>query len=228
MRLGSPVTRAFVVPFFVFMALLGLVEIIDTIFKGWGNMFVASPRYWIYPLQTVLCGGLIVWYWRFYEIRAPSYPLFTTFVALVVLFIWISPQEVFGAAPRFDGFDPAVFERGTALYWTSMALRFIRLVVVVPIIEEVFWRGFLLRFMIHEEFTKVRFGAFTWASFAGVTVCFGLAHAGPDFWVALITGALYNLLAYRTRSLSSCILAHSITNLLLGLYILRTGQWGFW
>jgi CAAX prenyl protease-like protein len=210
------------------MALLGLVEIINAIFKGWGNIFVASPRYWIYPLQTVICGGLLVRYWRFYQLGPPARPLFTTLVGLVVLLIWISPQEVFSSTPRLEGFNPAVFEKNPTLFWASLSLRFIRLVVVVPIIEEIFWRGFLLRFLIHEDFAKVRFGAFTWASFAGVTVCFGLAHAGPDFWVALITGALYNVVAYRTRSLSSCIVAHSITNLLLGLYILKTGQWGFW
>ncbi len=53
-------------------------------------------------------------------------------------------------------------------------------------------------------------------------------HSRPDWPAALVTGALLNLVAYRTRSLGACVLAHAVANLLLGLYVLRTGQWGFW
>ena len=57
---------------------------------------------------------------------------------------------------------------------------------------------------------------------------FGLAHCGPDFVPALACGALFNWIAIRTRSLSACVLAHAVTNLLLGFYIMTTRQWGFW
>jgi membrane protease YdiL (CAAX protease family) len=55
-----------------------------------------------------------------------------------------------------------------------------------------------------------------------------LSHSQADWAAAVITGALYNLVAYRTKSLSSCILTHAGTNLLLGLWIMQTRQWGFW
>ena len=55
-----------------------------------------------------------------------------------------------------------------------------------------------------------------------------LEHAPADWPAALLTGALFNLVALRTRSLSACVITHAVTNLLLGLYILRTGQLGFW
>ena len=55
-----------------------------------------------------------------------------------------------------------------------------------------------------------------------------LEHQPADYPAALLTGALFNWIAIRTRSLSSCILAHAITNLLLGFYIMATRQWGFW
>ena len=54
------------------------------------------------------------------------------------------------------------------------------------------------------------------------------AASSADWPAAALTGALYNFVAYRTRSLSACVLAHALTNALLGLWILRTGQWGFW
>jgi CAAX prenyl protease-like protein len=153
--------------------------------------------------------------------------VFTLALAVSVFALWISPQAFFHAAPRTEGFDPAFFGDGWP-YFTNVTARWVRLVVVVPLLEEIFWRGFLLRFLVREPFEEVPFGTFTWSSCAWVTFFFAAAHWGPDFWSALPTGMLYNLVAYRTRSLGSCVLAHAATNLLLGIYIVTTGQWGFW
>jgi len=49
-----------------------------------------------------------------------------------------------------------------------------------------------------------------------------------DWPAAVITGGLYNLVAYRTKSLFTCVVTHSLTNLLLGVWIMQTKQWGFW
>ncbi|PYK56850.1 MAG: hypothetical protein DME47_01125 [Verrucomicrobia bacterium] len=65
-------------------------------------------------------------------------------------------------------------------------------------------------------------------SLAVVTVAFTFSHSRPDWPAAVITGALYNAVAYRTQSLASCVLAHAVTNLLLGLWIMQTRQLGFW
>ena len=110
----------------------------------------------------------------------------------------------------------------------NLGVRLLRLIVVVPLLEELFWRGFLLRYLIREDFTKVPVGEFSWLSFGVVTAGFVFEHSFADWPAALLTGALYNIVAYRTRSLSSCVLVHAVTNALLGVYVLRTGQWGFW
>ena len=219
--------KAYLAPFLVFMALLACGEFVSKLFEGQAWWVVATPRYWVFPLQTVVCGALLAYGWKHYVWRAPAKPLFTIAIAVLVLALWIAPQELFGQKRRWEGFDPGFFGDGGA-YAANVGVRFIRLVIVVPLLEEIFWRGFLLRYLIGEDFTKVPFGTFSWKSFGVVTLLFALAHFGPDFWPAVLTGALYNLVAYRTRSLSSCVLAHAITNLLLGIYILRTGQWGFW
>jgi CAAX prenyl protease-like protein len=160
---------------------------------------------------------------------------FTLGIAVLVLILWIAPQELLGFPPRTEGFDPEIFSGNQALFLTMVGVRFVRLVIVVPLLEEIFWRGFLLRDLVQPRFTEVPLGTFTWRSFFIVAGAFGLAHwgketwpPGPDFIPALITGALYNLVAYRTKSLTSCVIAHAMTNLLLGIYIMRTGQWGFW
>lgn len=220
--------KAYLAPFVAFMSLLALGELVAKLFDGDVWWVVASPRYWVMPLQTLVCGALLAWLWRVYGLRAPARVGFTVAVAVLVWLIWISPQAFLGFPPRRDGFDPAFFGNSGWPFALNVGLRFVRLVIVVPLLEEIFWRGFLLRFAIREEFETIPFGHFEWRSFAWVTVLFALAHAGPDFIPALITGALYNLVAYRTRSLASCVLAHAITNLLLGIFIMRTGQWGFW
>ena len=223
---NSRITTAFAAPFVVFMLWLMGVEFVTSL--GRTEFLLAKPQFWIYPLQTVVCGALLIRYWKYYRLGAPKKVVFTLGIALLVLALWISPQALLGFAPRTEGFDPTVFPPGSPLYWATLGFRFLRLVVVVPLLEEVFWRGFLLRFLIREDVESVPFGTFSWASFGAVTLCFGLAHWGPDFPAALLTGALYNAVAIRTRSLSSCVLAHAVTNLLLGGYIMLTRQWGFW
>jgi uncharacterized protein len=81
---------------------------------------------------------------------------------------------------------------------------------------------------VSEDFQKVPFGTFTWKSFSIVSVAFCFEHQMADWPAALITSVLFNLVAIRTRSLSACVFAHAVTNLGLGIYILRTGQNGFW
>ncbi len=187
-----------------------------------------SARHWLYPAQTLLCGALIIGFWPVYRLSFPKRTVFTLLIAILVLFIWISPQMLFRQPPRFTGFDPTIFKDRPALYWTDVTARFIRLAVVVPCMEEVFWRGFLLRYLVREDFESVPPNTFTWFSFGVVSAGFSLEHTRPDWPAALLTGALFNLVYYRTRSLSSCILAHAVANFLLGIYIMRTGQWGFW
>ena len=227
--LDSRALWAYVLPFAVFMGGLALMSLVQSVAPAENApLWLAEPKYWIFPLQTVLCSALLVWFWKAYDWGAKWHVITAVLTGLVVLALWISPQWLLGAEQRTDGFNPGLFAGSAALYWGTLILRFIRLVVIVPLLEEIFWRGFLLRYLIKEDFTKVPFGTFSWFSFGVVTVMFGLAHFGPDFIPALLTGAIYNLLAVKTRSLACCVLAHAVTNLGLGLYIMQTGQWGFW
>jgi len=216
---------AYILPMAVFMGSLALVSLV----KGLGDSFwLASAEYWLYPLQTIACAALLFWYRREYEFHHLAQIGFTIGIAVLVFVLWISPQAFFGFAPRREGFNPDVFAAQPLAYWTTVLFRFLRLVIIVPLVEEIFWRGFLLRYFINEKFDSVRFGQFSWLSFGVVTLGFTFAHSSADWIAAAITGALYNLVAYRTKSLVSCVVAHAVTNLLLGLWIMQTKQWGFW
>lgn len=224
----APGTRpllAYTLPMLLFIALLG----VDSVLKRPGAaLWRAHPELWIYPLQTVLCAALLFYFRRTYNLQPLRQPAFTLAVALLVFALWIAPQQFLHFPPRLVGFNPEPLAAQPACYWITVILRFLRLVVVVPLVEEIFWRGFLLRYLIAEDFERIPFGTFTWLSFAVVTLAFCFSHTPPDWPAALITGALYNLVAYRTKSLISCVLAHALTNLALGLWIMATKQWGFW
>ncbi len=218
---------AHVGPFAIFLALLGLVPLVS---DPAGPFWRTHPEFWVFPLQTIVCGALLFWWRGAYKFRpfGPSAILIGTLAGVLAFAVWISPSWVFGAGARIDGFNPTLVADAPALHALTVALRLARLVLVVPFLEEVFWRGFALRYIVREDFANAPVGAFTWLSFGVVSVAFMFEHTRPDWPAALFTGALFNLVVYRTRSLGACVLAHAIANLLLGLYVIRTGQWGFW
>jgi CAAX prenyl protease-like protein len=217
---------AYVTPFLVFMAGLMLVSLVKD--SNADTLWLRSPEYWIYPLQTALCAAALIFYWRQYDFGKRGGIVLGLAAGVVVLGIWIAPQAVLGAGARVDGFDPSAFGEGSALYWMTVTARFARLVIIVPLVEEIFWRGFLMRYLIREDFTSLPVGAFQWKSFSAVALCFMLVHGMADWPAALLCGIIYNFVAVRTGSLGACVLAHAVTNLGLGVYIMTTRQWGFW
>jgi hypothetical protein len=220
-------TGAYLAPFAAFFLLLLLGELVAKLGDGYALWAVSEPRYWIYPLQIVVC-GIVLWRNRaVYEFMPVRGLAFAGFIGLVALAVWIAPQAAFGAAARTDGFDPWRFGEGWP-FWLNLSLRFARMVVIVPLLEEIFWRGFLLRYLIRQDFENVPFGTFSWKAFLIASAAFCFEHQLPDWPAALVTGALFNLVACRTRSLTACVFTHAVTNLALGIYILQTRQWGFW
>ena len=199
---------------------------------GSASVWLRAPEYWVYPLQAVVCLAALAIWWRHYRFDPRASALLTGVLAgFLALGIWIVPQMLMGTAPRTgEGFDPTPLLERPELYWSVLAGRFLRLVVAVPFVEEIFWRGFLLRYLTpagERDFARARF-AFTPLSFGAVALLFMLEHNRPDWPAALVVGALYNALAIRTQSLGACVLAHAVTNAGLGVYVLATRQWGFW
>ena len=219
---------AHVVPFGLFMLGLALVPAVQRLGGASEMLLLAKPAYWIYPLQSLACAVALVAFWKNYDFGARRPVPLAVGIGLGVFVLWVSPQLLFGQSPRLAGFDPSVFAAEPTLYAATIAARFLRLVLVVPLVEEIFWRGFLQRYLIDERFTTVPFGKYTPLSFWGVAVMFTLVHAMEDWPAALVTGAIYGWIAIRTKSLLACVVAHATTNLALGLYIMATRQWGFW
>jgi CAAX prenyl protease-like protein len=109
-------------------------------------------------------------------------------------------------------------------------LRFLRAVVVVAFVEEIFWRGFIMRF-VHDwegDYWRQPFGRASWKSWFIVTGLFMAAHAPVDYAGAFVYGSLTWLLCVWSRNLGACVVMHAVANLLMGLYIMQTGKYGLW
>lgn len=219
---------AYAAPFLVFLAFIFFGEAVKKLGEGRSAWWLRDPQYWIFPVQTLVCAAML---WKMRG-RVALRPLagfgFATLAAVLSVVLWITPQAFLGFPPRIDGFRPDFFGGEGWPYWINLVARILRMTVVVAFVEELFWRGFLLRWLVNENFASVPFGTFTWRSFLIGSFAFCLEHQPADWPAAVITGALFNAVACRTRSLAACVFAHALTNLLLAIYILRTGQWGFW
>lgn len=217
-------------PFALFMLFIGVEEFARYLQRK-GILLVGDQAlYWIYPLKAAMVGAALIYFRKHYqEIRLSDLgrPIFTAaslLAGLGVFWLWVNMDWSFGTLGTPSGFDPNIFEGPTKFGMT--ATRLAGAVLVVPVMEELFWRSFLIRYIISNDFSKVPIGTFSWASFLITVVLFGLEH--HYFLAGMMAGAVFNLLLYTTRSISQCILAHAVANLALGIYVLQTGQWHFW
>jgi CAAX prenyl protease-like protein len=188
----------------------------------------ASSLLWLYPAKIAVVALLLALFWRHYtELRpfrlSPAQALIAVATGVVVLVLWVSLDAgwmIFGAP---SGFDPRSEGR---IDWLLVAIRIAGAALVVPLMEELFWRSFLMRWIVAPNFDSVEPSQLGLKSFIITVLLFGFEH---NLWLAgIVAGAAYSLLYMRHRSLWSPILAHAVTNGLLGLWVVRTGNWSYW
>jgi CAAX prenyl protease-like protein len=149
-------------------------------------------------------------------------------VGLLVAVGWVGlerlPYPRIGVGGSRQAFDPGVLAPlGRAGF---LAARLLGLVVVVPVIEELFWRSFLNRVIQDPDFWKLPVGQVTVVSAAVTAGLFAAAH--PEWLPALLTGLSWAWLLHHTRSLLACVASHAVANAALGGYVLATGSWELW
>jgi CAAX prenyl protease-like protein len=158
----------------------------------------------------------------------------TVAIGVVVFVIWIAPDMLIKGYRHFWLFENALMPKVATtlstdglMSWPVLTLRMIRAVLIVPIVEELFWRAWLMRWLIGQDFERVPLGEYTAQSFWVVAVLFASEH-GPYWDVGLAAGIVYNWWMVRTRSLGDLILTHAVTNFCLGAYVIATGKWEYW
>jgi len=185
-----------------------------------------------YTVKIVLVGGLLIALRGYFPEARPGGGGWAaaTALGLVLFFLWIAvdkhtPHFAFlGARTAYNPSREIATTGGIVFF---LFVRFLGLVVVAPIIEELFYRGFLLRIVTDlDDFRRVPVGTFSALALLVNVALFSLSH--PEWLAAAIFALALCLLLRWTKNLFACILAHGVTNLLLGIYILHTSQWQYW
>lgn len=216
-------------------------------FAAWIILMQLSflPPHWRYSLQTAGCGLLLLGLrpWRYYDRPRPTHIVPAVLTGIVVFIIWVAPESEWVGTQfaslqtlylRFCimpiGRLPEVLTESpyapSACGWGFSLVRLLGSALIIAIIEEFFWRGFLYRAVIDRDFTRIPLDRFAWGAFLFVVLLFGVEHAR---WLAgIAAGVAYAILLLHTANIGSAIIAHITTNALLGIYVLRTGAYQFW
>lgn len=224
-------TAARVAPFAVFMLVIGAQEAMSYIPGLPQGTFTEKAAAFLYPLRVLLAAALIAIFWKKYveidfrDLLKYRDTFLAAAVGLIVFALWVNMDFDFARFGEPKPFDPGALGSGPAKA-AHMAVRLFGAAVIVPVMEELFWRSFLIRYIDKPDFLSVQVGRFSLSAFVISTVLFGLEH--NMIAAGIMAGAAYNLLLYRSRSVTQCIVAHATTNLLLGVYVIMTGSWNFW
>ena len=221
----SRAALARILPFVAFMVLLALRGAMPAD-GSWG----IDPK-WVYGITVLVVGALLAWYWREYgELSAQLLPDFKEFalavvVGVVVFALWINldaPWMRLGEASAI--FIPV--DANGQLQWPLLIVRWMGAALLVPVMEELFWRSFLMRWVENPQFESVVPQRVGLKAVVLSTFVFVLAHT---LWLAaIVAGLAYAWLYVRTGKLWVPILAHAVTNGVLGVWVVMTGKWAYW
>ncbi len=210
-----------VVPFVLYMAFLGVEQAV----RAWGGDFDTR---WLYPVKVVVV-ALALWAFRseYCELRVlPAWrPLIVSILLGVLVFIlWINLDQGWLNLGGADGYDPRNQDGG--MDWPLVAFRLAGAALVVPLMEELFWRSFLMRWIERQNFLSISAAEVGFRAILISSVLFGSEHS---LWFAgILAGLAYAWLYRKYDNLWAPITAHATTNLILGLWVLQTGAWQFW
>lgn len=224
-----------VLPFAAFLG-IGAIPV------GW----FPGGEFWIYLLKTLAAGALLwIWRRRIAEMRwACSWE--AVVVGLGIGGLWLVLEgrvPTLGAiwdwgAQFIAGKEPsppkevlpwnpiAHYSENLFLAWFFVGVRVLGRSLVVPAMEEVFYRSFAYRYIINPQFSEVPVGVWHSVAFLVTAFLFGLTH--PDQWLAAVLCAMaYQGLVIRKKRLGDAMTAHALTNLVISIYAISTDQWHF-
>lgn len=206
-----------ILPFAVFAAL--------TLVQG---RFGDAGQYWIYGLKTIV-GAWMLWQvrpyvkemrWRFsWEAVAAGVLVFAVWVGLDGLYPMLAEREA--------SFNPErTFGAGSVLGWIFISVRLLGSSLVVPPLEEIFYRSFLYRYLVKSDFLAVPLRHFDWRAFLITGAVFGIGHY--EWLPGILCAFAYQGLVIRKDRLGDAITAHAITNFLLAVWVVARQAYQFW
>jgi exosortase E/protease (VPEID-CTERM system) len=195
------------------------------------GMFVHEFDY-LYPLRVAMGLLVLAWYRKDYvaglrnHLRGRSIASWHAVgIGVAVYVVWIGASALMGPYSS-EAAPDELFELATPIAAVWVMARLIGSILVVPIVEELAFRGFLLRRIISSDFTKVPYGEWRWPA----VLISSLAFAAVDQqWIGgLAAGFLYAYAQKRRGLLSDAIVAHAVTNALIAAQVLFAGHWSLW
>ena len=222
--MGSPAllngrVTPFVAPFAVFIALLAASPLLQGL---------VDAR-WLVVGRALVAAALIGWFWRAYgELRTPARPahwLLAVGTGLALAVAWVALDAHWmrlGDDP--PGFIP--LREDGSLDLLLVALRIFGFALVVPVMEELFWRSFLMRRIDRRDFVALDPRATTTLALVLSSVAFALEHR--EWLAGLLAGLAFGTLYRRTGNLRACIASHGTTNLTIAGWVLATHEWRLW
>ena len=187
----------------------------------------------LYPVRCLVTIAAIALLSRPYLSFRPTQLWSSIAIGIAVFAVWIAPDALFGYRHfwLFENSITGSSESTIAPHDRSdiffLVCRTFGSALLVPVLEELFWRGWMMRWLIKPEFTKVPLGTYAPLAFWVTAILFASEH-GPYWEVGLAAGIIYNWWMVRTRSLADCMLAHAVTNGVLAAYVMATGAWRYW
>jgi CAAX prenyl protease-like protein len=215
-----------IAPFALFMAFVAVLSWP----AGPASGFTQADIRWLVIFRGVAVAAVIGILWRHYvelhdapALRAPQW-LLAVASGVAVFGLWIVFDDGWAAFESGPGFSPL---RPDGSIDPMLAfLRLAGLALVVPVMEELFWRSFLLRWIDKREFLAFDPRSASWMAFAISSALFASEHS--QWFAGLLAGMTYGWIYMRTGNLWVPIVSHATTNGLLGIWILATGNWQFW
>jgi exosortase E/protease (VPEID-CTERM system) len=177
----------------------------------------------------VFVAGAVVWRFRaeYARLGWSAAPGTAIGIGLLVFALWLGFGFAFGNANEESTIPAGLAAMPGAWAAAWLALRVVGAVVIVPLAEELAFRGFLLRWLQSADFDRVPPGRWSWPAVLGSSVLFGLLH--PGWWVAGTLAGVAYAAAYRMRGrLADAVVAHAVTNALIAAFVLATGSWWLW
>lgn len=211
-----------VLPFLVYIGFIFVADMLGRL--GWS----AHELRCLYAVKiAAVLAVLLVYRRRYTELAGfglgAGGVLLAALAGVAVLVLWVNlhaPWMVLGSSA---GFDPRT---DGAVDWLMVAVRIAGAALVVPVMEELFWRSFLMRWIDKPDFLSLPPACVKVRGFVASVILFGIEH---NLWLAgIVAGAVYSALYMRSHTLWSPIVAHGVTNGLLGVWIISTGHWTYW
>lgn len=245
-------SKSHILPFAVWLGVMALLQLVDS------SSGIARICYPVsYAAKSVLCAVLFFMLkpWRGYKGLALKNAMAGAMVGVLVFVLWVLPETelVREYAPRFQEFyyrflvmpfgsmpeyfsakwfpepPPGHLSWAYAPQEAGWFLTIAKLMgsgLVIAALEEFFFRGYLYRRIQDEDFDSIPLRSFSAGAFFLTVLIFSVEH--DRFLAGAMAGIAYGLLAVRSGCIWSCVIAHGVTNTLLGVYVICTKSYGFW